>query len=76
MSTFKRRLVEETNELKNKVEKLRIFTHSGNFKTVDEFQRTLYSIQLKSMETYLECLCARLLWLEQNEAWLSVDTQS
>lgn len=60
MSDFKERLNVEFKELNEKIEKLNTFLRSDVINTIEENQRHLLSIQLASMETYLQCLDSRL----------------
>ena len=60
MSTFKERLVLEYVELKVKGEKLNEFIYSENFSKIDPLQQSLLKVQIKAMETYLECLIERI----------------
>jgi len=60
MSTFLERLELEYVELKVKGEKLNEFIYGENFSKIDLLQQTLLKIQIKSMETYLECLIQRI----------------
>ena len=60
MSTFLERLELEYVELKVKGEKLNEFIYSENFSKIDPLQQTLLKIQIKAMETYLECLIERI----------------
>lgn len=64
MSTFKERLIDEKQELDLKIEKLTQFIGSENFKKIDGVQMTLLNIQLKSMETYSQCLLERIVRLD------------
>ena len=64
MSDFKTRLAGEKIELNEKILKLSEFTKSDNFVTIDKVQQSLLLIQLKSMQTYDQCLAARLSWLD------------
>ena len=60
MSTFKERLELEYVELKVKGEKLNDFIYSENFSKIDPLQQSLLKVQIKAMETYLECLIERI----------------
>ena len=60
MSDFKTRLIAEKDELKEKVEKLRVFLESKKSEEIEEFQLTMLRVQLSAMNTYLGCLLARL----------------
>lgn len=64
MSDFKTRLAGEKIELNEKILKLSEFTKSDNFVTIDKVQQSLLLVQLKSMQTYDQCLAARLSWLD------------
>lgn len=67
MSTFKERLELEYVELKVKSDKLSEFIDSDKFYTIDYVQRSLLRIQLKAMETYLQCLIDRIDFLEHQQ---------
>ncbi len=60
MSDFKSRLLNEELELKDKTEKLDAFLQSENFNKIEDVQQLLLLIQFKAMETYLQCLNARI----------------
>ena len=63
MSDFKERLKEEKTDLNEKMQKLRDFIASENFKKIDNVQMTLLNIQIKAMETYSQCLLERIVRL-------------
>ena len=65
MSTFISRLKDEKKELSFKMENLRKFIKSEKFKEIDDVQMTLLNIQLKSMETYSQCLLERIVRLDK-----------
>lgn len=67
MSDFKSRLKQEKVELDEKVSKLSGFKKSDSFNGINSVQRTLLNVQLKSMETYSECLSERLIWLDNTK---------
>lgn len=60
MSAFLDRLELEYVELKVKGEKLNEFIYGENFSKIDPLQQSLLKIQIKAMETYLECLIERI----------------
>jgi len=64
MSTFLERLVEEKQQLDEKIEKLEAFTSSENFSKIDAVQMSLLNIQLFSMKAYSQCLLERLVYLK------------
>lgn len=61
---FLKRLREEKAELSEKMDKLRGFILSEAFKKIDPVQMTLLNIQIKSMETYSQCLLERIVRLD------------
>ena len=63
MSDFKQRLETEKTELVEKMTKLSDFTKTDNFVKIEPIQQSLLLIQLKAMQTYDQCLAARLTWL-------------
>jgi hypothetical protein len=63
MSDFKTRLEAEKAELSEKLTKLREFISSEAFKEIDAVQMTLLNVQIKSMETYSQCLLERIVRL-------------
>lgn len=63
MNTFKERLLEEQQQLNEKIEKLESFTLSDKFKEVDEVQMSLLNIQLIAMKTYSQILLERIVRL-------------
>jgi transcription termination factor NusB len=68
MNDFIDRLIDEKQQLDEKIEKLTTFIHSENFKTIEYVQQSLLQIQLLSMETYSQCLTERLVWLSPQSA--------
>jgi len=60
---IKERLIEEKTQLSEKLEKLRNFIASDEFTEIDSVQMTLLNIQIKSMETYSQCLLERIVRL-------------
>jgi len=58
---FLQRLETEESELKTKRDALGSFINSDKFKDVSTTQRHLLCVQLKAMDTYLECLNLRIL---------------
>ena len=60
MSDFKERLQVEHDELREKVERLRVFITGKKFAEVDSFQQGLLIVQLSCMTTYLSVLGMRL----------------
>lgn len=59
-SNFKTRLADEAAQLNTKIEALDAFIQTKNFYAIDEFGRTMLNIQLTAMQTYCECLSARI----------------
>ena len=60
MSDFKTRLLEEKDQLEEKVEKLEAFLQSNKSNEIDQIQLALLGIQLPAMKTYLRCLDERI----------------
>lgn len=58
--SVRERVVEEQNELRDKITKLALFVYSAKIDTVDEKQARLLKIQLRAMETYNDILTERL----------------
>lgn len=54
------RVVEERNELRDKITKLALFVYSAKIETVDEKQAELLKAQLRAMEEYNDILTKRL----------------
>jgi transcription termination factor NusB len=63
MNDFINRLIDEKQQLDEKIEKLNSFIRSENFKSIEMVQQSLLQVQLLSMETYSQCLTERLMWL-------------
>ena len=63
MSDFKTRLEAERVELQEKLQKLNEFLETEKCEGIDPDQKTLLIIQSKAMDTYLQCLEARLVRL-------------
>jgi len=63
MSDFKTRLLEEKDQLEEKVEKLEAFLQSNKSNEIDQIQLALLGIQLPAMKTYLRCLDERIVRL-------------
>jgi hypothetical protein len=59
MSDFKERVIVERKELEDKISKLSEFLASDKITTIPQVQFQLLKVQLKAMETYLECLIIR-----------------
>jgi hypothetical protein len=66
MSDFKTRLLEERDQLKEKLEKLDTFVDGDIFPTILELQRELLLVQLYHMSEYLYILDERLEDLDKN----------
>ena len=65
MSTFKERLIQEQQELYEKMKKLADFICGDKFATVSETQKILLRIQMTAMTTYHTCLSERISNLEE-----------
>jgi transcription termination factor NusB len=68
MNDFIDRLIDEKQQLDEKIEKLTVFILSENFKSIEMVQQSLLQVQLLSMETYSQCLTERLAWLSPQSA--------
>ena len=60
MSDFKIRLLEEQEQLEEKLNKLNAFNGSEKVKEIDPIQQSLLIIQAGIMYSYNECLKARI----------------
>lgn len=60
MEKVKERVLFEKSELDDKIKKLKIFVFDENRFDIAEEQEMLLKVQLKSMETYSECLEQRI----------------
>lgn len=58
--SVRERVVEEQNELRDKITKLALFVYSAKIETVDEKQAGLLKAQLRAMEEYNDVLTERL----------------
>lgn len=58
--SVRERVVEEQNELRDKITKLALFVYSAKIETVDEKQAELLKAQLRVMEEYNNILTERL----------------
>lgn len=58
--SVRERVVEERNELRDKITKLALFVYSAKIETVDEKQAGLLKAQLRVMEEYNDILTKRL----------------
>ena len=68
MSDFMERLIEEKNQLDEKIAKLDVFTKSDAFNGIDNVQRGLLRVQLNAMRTYSQVLDERLWRLSPSES--------
>lgn len=68
MSDFKQRLEAEQIELQDRLHKLNGFLGTEKCEGITPDQKTLLIIQSKAMDTYLQCLEARLANLSQETA--------
>lgn len=66
MEAFKVRLINEQFELQEKINKLKPFIESENFKKVDKYQQKLLKEQVDVMDKYNQILIERLLLLGIN----------
>lgn len=60
MNDFKSRLLEEQAQLKERLDKLKEFNNSDRVININDVQRSLLRIQEGAMQTYHECLKARI----------------
>ena len=60
MSNFFTRLIDESTELKDKIEKLRSFMLTEHFEDLDDANRSLLILQGKIMNSYYTCLQERI----------------
>ena len=58
------RLKEEKRELNDRLFNLSVFISSERFNNISKQQKSLLTIQLASMQTYLTCLNERLIQIE------------
>ncbi len=64
--TEKEELKKEKAEISNKLQNLRNFKDSENFKKISADQMTLLNIQEKAMKTYSQCLLERIARMESD----------
>ena len=60
MEDFKTRLVDEYNQLEEKLNKLDAFLISDKVDGVEDVQNALLHVQAAAMNTYLQCLRERI----------------
>ena len=60
MNDFKTRLIDEKNQLEEKLNKLDSFLVSEKVNSVDDVQKALLQVQATAMNTYLQCLKERI----------------
>ena len=60
MNDFKTRLIDEKNQLEEKLNKLDLFLVSEKVNSVDDIQKALLQVQATAMNTYLQCLKERI----------------
>ena len=58
--SVRERVIQEQNELRDKITKLALFVYSAKIETVDEKQARLLKAQLRVMEEYNDILTERL----------------
>lgn len=58
--SVRERVVEERNELRDKITKLALFVYSAKIEMIDEKQAGLLKAQLRAMEEYNDILTKRL----------------
>lgn len=59
----KDRVIEERDQLLEKLNKLDFFIESDKFQEIDDVQRALLQVQATSMNCYLQCLNERIIRL-------------
>ena len=64
MPDFKTRLIEEKEQLNERIEKLESFVGSDKFSSISAVQQSLLNVQLQSMRTYSQVLVERIAWVE------------
>lgn len=64
MSDFRTRLIDEKEQLDQKIGKLNDFRMSEKISEIDQTQATLLNIQYFAMQTYSQCLLERIVRLE------------
>ena len=60
MNDFKIRLIDEKEQLEEKLDKLDAFLMSEKVDTIDDTQKALLFVQATAMNTYLQCLIERI----------------
>lgn len=60
MEDFKTRLVDEYNQLEEKLNKLDAFLISDKVDGIEDVQNALLHVQAAAMNTYLQCLRERI----------------
>ena len=65
MDTFKERLIDEQNQLEDKIQKLDSFISSPKFKEIEPIQKSLLDVQFFAMQTYSSILSERISHLEK-----------
>ena len=60
MEGFKTRLVDEYNQLEEKLNKLDAFLISDKVDGIEDVQKALLHVQATAMNTYLQCLRERI----------------
>ena len=65
MDNFIERLIDEKNEVSARAAKLEVFKMKDDFKQIEPVQQSLLNIQLQAMQTYIQCLHERLVWLQK-----------
>jgi len=63
MEPFQQRLLDEKNQVDERITKLESFTSTDLFDQLPAVQMSLLNIQLKAMQTYSQCLLERIAYL-------------
>ena len=64
MTTFKDRLIDEKNQLDEKISKLEAFFMNPAFKEIEPIQMSLLNTQVQIMHAYSQILTERLAWIK------------
>lgn len=67
MSNFKERLIDERDQLEEKLAKLEAFMDSDKFDSIETMQMSLLHVQMAAMNTYYTVLEERIAWINAEE---------
>lgn len=65
MTTFKDRLIDEKNQLDEKISKLEAFFMNPAYKEIEHTQKSLLNIQVQIMNAYSQVLAERLALIKE-----------